>query len=361
MLNRKKFLQNLFSVTTGSVLLGFKGFEKIIQSADSNSVIPILISFDLHCHPGRFQAKGMNDYLGDESVIETVNEMNKVHLSGAFFSLVVDRIATNRGSAGTRTGREFNPGEAWQEYKRQLRNLKELFKLIDAKPATQLNDLKNTEETVSVAAFIACEGGDFLEGDLARIEQIYQDGVRSLQLVHYNLNELGDLQTEDPIFDGLSKFGGEVVRKLNTQGMVIDVAHASYETVKDVADITNAPVILSHSILKMDKDRPIAVRAITEDHAKVVAQTGGVIGAWPSGFNKDFDEYVDNTMRLVDLVGIDHVGLGSDMDANFKPVLGNYLQLPQWIDGLKSKGLSENEVYKLAGGNAVRVLSEVLK
>lgn len=111
----------------------------------------------------------------------------------------------------------------------------------------------------------------------------------------------------------------------------------------------------------MDKDRPIAVRAITEDHAKVVAQTGGVIGAWPSGFNKDFDEYVDNTMRLVDLVGIDHVGLGSDMDANFKPVLGNYLQLPQWIDGLKSKGLSENEVHKLAGGNAVRVLSEVLK
>lgn len=360
MLKRKKFLQNIISVAAGSVLLGFKGFEKIAQPAASISVIQKSISFDLHCHPGRFQAKGMDDYPGDESVIKTVNEMNQVYLSGAFFSLVVDRIVTNRSPNGTRSGRAFNPGEAWMEYKRQLGNLKELFKLINVRHVTQLSDLTNAQKSDKIAAFIACEGGDFLEGKLTRIEQIYQDGVRSLQLIHYNLNELGDLQTEDPVHNGLSKFGKEVVHKLNRQGMVIDVAHASYKTVQDVADITSAPIFLSHSILKMDPNRPIAVRAITEDHAKVVAQTGGVIGAWPSGFNKSFDEYVDNTLRLVDVVGIDHVALGSDMDANYKPVLDSYLQLPQWIEALRANGLSEYEVQKLAGGNAVRVLSEVL-
>ncbi len=359
MLNRKKFLQHIISAATGSALIGFKGFEKIVQPAASNSVFQNFISFDLHCHPGRFQAKGMDDYPGDESVIKTVKEMNQVNLSGAFFSLVVDRIATNRSPSGTRSGRVFNPGEAWVEYKRQLGNLKELFKMIDVRQITQLSDLTNSQKSDNIAAFIACEGGDFLEGKLSRIEQIYQDGVRSLQLVHYNLNELGDLQTEEPVHDGLSKFGKEVVHKLNEQRMVIDVAHASFKTVQDVADITNAPIFLSHSILKMGPDRPIAVRAITEDHAKVVAQTGGVIGAWPSGFNKSFDEYVDNTLRLVDVVGIDHVALGSDMDANYKPVLDSYLQLPRWIEGLKAKGLSEDEVQKLAGGNAVRVLTEV--
>ena len=190
---------------------------------------------------------------------------------------------------------------------------------------------------------------------------MYEDGVRSLQIVHYAPNPLGDLQTEASQHNGLSASGKEVVKKLNTLGMVIDVAHASFKTVQDTASITAAPIILSHSILKMEEDRPLSKRAISVEHAKVVASTGGVIGAWPSGFNKSFDEFVDNMLRLVDAVGIDHVGLGTDMDGNFKPVLSSYLQLPQLIEALKIKGLSSNDVSKLMGVNAKRVLASVLK
>jgi membrane dipeptidase len=89
--------------------------------------------------------------------------------------------------------------------------------------------------------------------------------------------------------------------------------------------------------------------------------TGGLIGAWPSGFNKSLDEFVDNTMRLIDVVGIDHVGLGTDMDANFKPVMDNYSLLSNWLEGLRTKGLSEEEVFKVGGGNAQRLLKAVLK
>jgi len=92
-----------------------------------------------------------------------------------------------------------------------------------------------------------------------------------------------------------------------------------------------------------------------------VAETGGVIGAWPSGFNTSFDEFVDNTVRLVDVVGINHVGLGTDMDANYKPVMDSYSQFSKWTNALRANGLSDEEVQKLAGGNALRVLSEVLK
>lgn len=142
--------------------------------------------------------------------------------------------------------------------------------------------------------------------------------------------------------------------------MVIDVAHASFETTKVVADTSNAPIILSHSMLVNDSNHPLARRLISVDHAKVIAQTGGVIGAWPSGLNKSFDDFIENTLKLIDVVGIDHVGLGTDMDGNFKPVFNSYLQMPQWIEGLKAKGLKDEDVGKVVGGNVKRVLEKIL-
>ena len=123
---------------------------------------------------------------------------------------------------------------------------------------------------------------------------------------------------------------------------------------------TSAPLILSHSILTMHDARLLAARAISVEHAKLVAGTGGVIGAWPSGFNASFDEFVANTVRLIDTVGVDHVGLGTDMDGNLKPVLGDYAQLPDWLAALRAKGLSASDVAKVSGGNMHRVLSQVI-
>ena len=119
--------------------------------------------------------------------------------------------------------------------------------------------------------------------------------------------------------------------------------------------------MLSHSILEMETDRPIAKRAISKEHAKLIAQTDGIIGAWPSGFNKSFEEYVENTLRLVEVVGVDHVGIGTDMDGNFKPVLSSYDQYPTFAEALKTKGLSSTEVEKVMGGNAKRVLGKIFK
>ncbi|MBK8060749.1 MAG: membrane dipeptidase [Gemmatimonadetes bacterium] len=91
-----------------------------------------------------------------------------------------------------------------------------------------------------------------LDGDPERIDRVYADGGRSIQVVHYVPNAAGDLQTQPAAHGGLSPLGKAMVKRMNARGMVIDVAHAAFATVKDVVSLTSAPIMLSHSILKID-------------------------------------------------------------------------------------------------------------
>jgi membrane dipeptidase len=347
-----------FSAAT--TLTGLYSFQCTPRKADETAETNRLLTFDLHCHPGQFFWKGVEGYKGDDGVVKTINEMNEGGLTGGFISMVSDMLVLKRTDTGIMPARKFEPGEAWKDMERQLAIITGLMQTLNAHQGLKVSDLTK-DESSNVAFYLACEGGDFIEDDLEKVDQIYESGIRSIQLVHYTPNNIGDLQTHDPIHGGLSDIGKEVVRRMNNLGMVIDVAHASFETVKSIAEVTEYPVILSHSILKMEENRPISARAITIEHAKMVAETGGVIGAWPSGFNRNFDEFVENILRLIDVAGIDHVGLGTDMDSNFQPVMNSYLQLPDWIAALKSKGLTEEETAKVAGGNAFRILEAVLK
>ncbi len=275
MFSRRKFLQT--SLMAGAAATFIK---------PAYSFATDYLSFDLHCHPGSFYGRGVKDYQGDAGVIKTVTEMNTGRLSGtemntgrlsgAFFSLVADMPLLERTPTGIKFAKPYAAGEAWKEYQRQMAALKELLKTLPVTTSTKASDLDNAFKNKKAAAYIACEGGDFLDGNASLLDQMYADGVRSLQIVHYAQNALGDLQTEPAQHNGLSFSGREVVKKMNKLGMVIDVAHASMMTVQDVAYITEAPIILSHSILKIDDTRPLSKRAITPEHAKLVASTGGV-------------------------------------------------------------------------------------
>jgi membrane dipeptidase len=350
MISRRTFIQNSLAAT--AVL-------SLPSTVLAHEFLENYPAFDLHCHPGLFVAKGDARYMGDEKAIKTVTEMNEGKLMGAFIGLVADAPIIEPTPSGIKTKRPYEAGEPWKEYQRQMSVLRELLKVFPATLATKSDALDAAIKNHRVAAFISCEGGDFIDNP-DRADEMYHDGIRSIQLVHYAPNSLGDLQTSDPQHNGLSKLGKELVIRMNKLGMLVDVAHATLKTVQDVASATAQPIMLSHSILKMEETRPLAKRAITPEHAKVVASTGGIIGAWPSGFNTSFEEFVDNTKRLVDVVGVDHVGLGTDMDGNFKPVISSYVQVPKWAEGLRAKGFSKEEVGKVLGGNARRVLKKVI-
>ncbi len=157
------------------------------------------------------------------------------------------------------------------------------------------------------------EGADFLEGRIERLDEAYQRwALRHLQLTHYRPNELGDIQTEPSVHDGLTPFGAEVIRRCNAMGIVVDVAHGPFELVKKAAAVTTKPLVLSHTSLTT---RPAAwTRRILPDHARAIAATGGVIGIWPvTAYFPNVVAYAtEGFARMVDIAGIDHVGLGTD-------------------------------------------------
>lgn len=357
-MTRRRLLGNL-----GAAAVAAASYPEISVADDAHldaaiQLLRVNPALDLHCHPGMFARRGASTYGGDELVRRTVDDMHVGHTWGGFFSVIADSVLLERGPDGISVNRDFDPGEAWALYKKQMSDLKELLSTMPAAEAHVAEDVELLHSEGSIAAFIGCEGGHCLEGRVEHLEEMSNDGVLLLQLVHYAMNDIGDLQTLDPVYNGLSLFGRDVIQAMDCLGMLIDVAHASFETVVNVAELSKNPVVLSHSQLKTDQKRH--PRLIEPDHAKVVADTGGVIGMWPSGFGNDtMQDFVDNTFRLIDLIGVEHVGLGTDMDGNYKPVFDSYRQLPKWTAGLLERGLSKEEVAKVVGGNVVRVIKAV--
>ncbi|MFT6827556.1 MAG: membrane dipeptidase [Roseivirga sp.] len=349
MISRKNFLKQSALMAGATFLLPKWSF--LIQDQ------PLRI-IDLHAHPGLFFRKGSDMYPGDDAVGQRIADIRKSGVQMAFFSLVADSPLLVRTTEGIVVEGSYQKGEGWAEYKKQLAIFMELATQNKMSIAISYKYLADTENSL---ALLSCEGGDFLDGEIDNVERAYQDGIRSIQLVHYAQNNVGDLQTQPAVYNGLSDFGKATVQKMNELGMIIDVAHASFKTVADVAEITSAPILLSHSILKTEEDRPISIRAITPAHAKLVADTGGLIGAWPSGFSKDINDFADQTLRMIDVVGIDHVGIGTDMDANFQPVITNYGEVSSWAALLENRGLSKTEIDKVLYGNAERLIKNILK
>ncbi len=274
-------------------------------------------------------------------------------------STVADlRVLAPDSVRGLRAARPFKPGEAYADHRRQLDQISRAVAASGARVASTAADIARAQADGRTAVLISCEGGDFLEGDLARLTEAQAVGASSLTLVHYRVNEIGDVQTEEPVHGGLAAFGSQVVAECNRLGMIVDCAHATFETTLGVLEVSSQPIMISHSHLdQAERHHP---RLLSAEHAQAVAEAGGLIGAWPSGVTStSLDDFADEIARLADLVGVDHVGIGTDMDANYRPVLRSYKDFAALPQLLARRGMSDTEIGKILGGNALALLHRV--
>lgn len=344
--------------------LGFEPDERFVERA--RALLRRNPAIDVHAHPGRTfirGATGLSPALMAFSVRGTsedaaFDDMREGLVRGGSFSLVADFQTLDLQGQGLASTREFAPGEARASYDRQLANLRAAVAEHGATIVAEPSDFTSIKGENGVAVFITVEGADFLDGDIANVARSFEDGVRSITLVHYRPNELGDIQTAPAVRGGLTPFGADVIREMDRLGMVVDLAHAAEPVVSMALKVGERPMMCSHTHLQgRGATNP---RFLSEGLARAITERGGVIGAWPVGIGATtMNDYVDRIFELGGALGPDHVAMGTDMDANYKPVFTSYRQMPLLVSELLRRGYGEDNVVKFVGGNFLRVLGAV--
>ena len=293
--------------------------------------------------------------LGGTFEDRAIGDMEAGGLDAAIFNGVADIQVITLGDGGLMAEREFEEGEAWASYRRQVANLRALADSGKVALCLTSDDILAAKAAGKRGVVLAMEGADFLERDLDRLAQVFDDGVRMITLVHYRDNTLGDIMTGPVGNRGLTDFGREVVAAMNEAGLMIDMSHASEKTTLEALEASREPVVITHTHINTPElSNP---RFVSVEVAQAVAESGGYIGAWPVGIGETtLAQFIDRIDFLVETVGEDHVALGSDMDANYKPVLETYRKMPLVVGALMKRGYTDERLAKIMGGNVLRVM-----
>ena len=313
------------------------------------------VTVDLHCHPNLGSSRKLAEFDSD-----VPDNMRAGGLDAGVFAVRGDHGTIRRNSSGRYAEyRKAEPGELFQGSQDQLDKVLKAIKAEKIGLAQSPVNILEAKKKGLPCAILAIEGSDPLEGDLSRVKFFYDIGVRVLQLMHYRINEIGDIQTEDPRHKGLTAFGLDVVKEMNKLGMVIDVAHASSDTLSAVLAASRHPVICSHTGAYALRTN---ARHLKNKDMTAIAKKGGVIGVWPLLRRRDnFQTYLRELDYVKNLVGADHVGIGTDLfgiaSETAIPTHKEFALIPA---GLLSRGYPETDVMKIVGGNFMRVFREVV-
>ncbi|WP_445359237.1 dipeptidase [Microbulbifer sp. ANSA005] len=266
-----------------------------------------------------------------------------------------------------------------------------------------INDLQKQVDAGLISLPLGIENGAPIEGDLANLKYFSDRGVRYITLAHSKSNHISDSSYDkNRPWEGLSAFGKRLVREMNRMGVMIDISHVSDAAFWQVVDLSAVPVIASHSSAR--HFTPGFERNMNDEMIKALADNGGIImvnfgSTFISGDSlnsyreitdqvekfvkekglpkdsKEVEEYsdklsaekfiyadledvLDHFDHIRDLVGVDHIGIGSDFDGvgDSLPVgLKDVSQYPNLVEGLLKRGYSKQDIKKILGGNLVRV------
>ena len=309
------------------------------------------ISVDVHSHGGHTGITSKAPPNGD-----LAQAMRAGSLAVACLADVPDWPVLGRGAAGGLAAtRAPEPGELYRYHLDRLAWMDELVAAHGVRRALSAADLEAAHRAGEPAIIADVEGLDFLDGKLERLEEAHQRGIRHVQLVHYTPNDIGDFQTGAVTHDGLTEFGAEVIRACHRLGLVCDVAHATEDMAKQAVKLATKPLLLSHTAIAGSRamgPTPLAARQVSPDHARAIAETGGAVGIWH--FFASLDKYVDGLKEMADIVGVDHVSIGTDQfDA--RGCVDDYTKWVHLVAAMLRGGFTAAEAGKIAGGNYLRI------
>ncbi len=310
-------------------------------------------------------------------------------LDAAFLSIYVAHHFGEGAHAVERARRQI------AEVERQLAPVSD-----SAAQALTADDVRRITRSGRKAVLLGLEGGNALAASVDTLAAFYDAGIRYVTLTHVNNNAWAESSQSPPQWGGLNDLGRTMVEAMNRLGVIVDLSHVSDATFYDALEVSTAPVMLSHSSARALVDN---VRNADDDMLRAIAKNGGVaminffdavvnphlsdslmaeayrrLGGRQASLNNLWsvvyelksehglpgallEDVVDHIDHVVQVAGVDHVGLGSDFDGVFDLPGGlqDVTRLPWITYELLKRGYVEEDVYKILGGNALRVLEEV--
>ena len=237
--------------------------------------------------------------------------------------------------------------------------------------ASTADDVERITKEGKIASMMGIEGGHSIQGTMHNLQILYDRGCRYMTLTHSKTLAWADSATDDARNNGLSPFGKEVVREMNRIGMLVDLSHVSDKTMRDTLEIVKAPVIFSHSSARAICDHP---RNVPDDILKMMVDNGGVVMVnFMSGYvvpTRELEEndrtrgtvhtVVDHIEHIIDVAGVDYVGIGSDYDGvrTLPRQLEDVSCYPYITQELVNRGHSREDIHKILGGNVLRAMRE---
>ncbi len=310
---------------------------------------------DIHAHPSRFHRANV-PRISDEEIARYLDRG---------MDAVVATISTDtpwRGGYERRDGtrvpggnRRPDPNEPWEytldRFERLTRTVAEARAVFVRTPA----EARQARATGVLAILPAVEGADSLEGRIERLHELHQRGLALLQLVHFRPNGLGHIQTWPYTPGGLTAFGREVVRECNRLGIVLDLAHANPQTIRETLELSRVPVVFSHTgaFALGEHDRHLK-----DPEIRAIADAGGVIGIWPNAsLVPTVADIARHARHVAELGGVASVGFGSDLRgmSAYSEGFGEEADFEAVAEALSLAGFDAPAVAGILGGNYERV------
>ncbi len=363
-MDRREFLQYSLSLVTLGALntLIPSCTYSLTKPVIDQAIWPELKIIDAHAHPDQFHH--IQPSRIDAS--STLAKIIKIGMKASVFAAVGDLPFFIRGPAPT----------FYKSARNQLRRALNLVEAGKVGLITKAYEIPLASRNRYIpGAILAIEGGDPMEGKVERVDEFYQLGVRIITLVHYRNNELGDIMkpwrnsNPGPYNNGLTKAGRKVIERMQEIGMVVDVAHAHPQTLKNIGEMNPKPLLDSHTNPCPSEDAKECGRMRTWRDMELVAKTGGIICTWPWAFWRgDYKRttifhWAQEILEMKKRLGIEHVGLGTDGGGNIPRFLEGYWDigdLPKLVTAMKQVGLSKEDIQAYMGGNFYRLLQKCL-
>jgi microsomal dipeptidase-like Zn-dependent dipeptidase len=353
-MRRRDFLRNTLKATIGVALGGVIGpIPHLASATNGKSLLEGMLIIDPHAHPD------MNaEYWKDQSA--SFRFMKEIGMAASGYFAIGDAPQKLRIPYGSYYDMAVRMIDYWMSTVVQKGQVKIVLKMSDI-PAPG---------TETPGAILGLEGGDALEGRVDRVDEFYKLGVRIITIVRVHNNEIGDIMSArrgldpGPYSGGLTSKGRAVLDRMQELGMVVDLAHASTATLKDVVAYCKKPVLDSHTLLCATENS--CGRARTRKEMEWVASTGGVVCSCPGSWNrqpgKTIRDWANELLEMKKNIGREHIGIGTDGGGGMPLVSGykDVRDLGKLAEALTDVGFTREEIAAFMGKNVHRVLGKYL-